>query len=248
MSFVINSHEWAFDHLHPDSHKLLVDSLLERVITALDRGEKIWIGESLQTKVVYQDKDFWTFMSCMPNEICQELSAWLDKAPLYIDEANFPDDLIENSLLSINGSPEIDNIDLSWAHYNNLQGIAVGCIGLQNSGVIKASSKLGATDIHIIKSEVEQLKFWRSAIDLEGNNSDKFRQLSQNAFPNLHFHNNVLSGLDELIGGYVPLRKEIMKYMSIFNDYGEWIFISPPPALKPGELSNNTGTPSNQIK
>ncbi|WP_262112933.1 hypothetical protein [Aeromonas sp. Marseille-Q5825] len=248
MSFVINSDEWTFDNIDQALHQSIIDSFLDRIGTAIDRKEKIWIGENLQKKIVYEDKDFWTFMASMPSEISQECSAWLDRAPLYIDETNFPDELIENSLLAINDAQENDNLDLSWAHYNNLHGVAVGCIGLHESGVFKTSSNLGEVDIHIIGDEKEHLNFWRNAIDIEGNTSDKFRQLSENAFPDLHFHNNVLDGIDDLVGGYFPLRSAIMKYMSILNDHGEWIFTTPPPILRPDEIViNNNLAPTNQI-
>ncbi|MFM5051167.1 hypothetical protein ACEUBW_17265 [Aeromonas veronii] len=248
MSFVINGNEWTFNEVEPDIHKSIIDSFLDRVGIAINRDEKIWIGDDLQKRIVYEEKDFWTFMSEMPTEIVQELSAWLDRAPLYLNEDNFPDELIYSSLITINGQPEEDNIDLSWAHYNNINGIAVGCIGLHNSGIVNTSSTLGEAELHVIKNEHEHLNFWRNAIELEGNNTDKFRALSQNAFPNLYFHEDVLNGLDNLAGGYSPLRKSIMKYMSIFNDYGEWIFTTPPPALSPNERVEKSGAePSNQV-
>lgn len=253
MAFVVDGAEWCFDHWPVDDICDAMNLLLERVQTARDRNETVWIGDELQTRPVLGALDLWSLYSptapvSLPPEIWQELTAWLGAAPRYGDEPNWPAG-IEETLIQVDADPALGNADLAWAHHNVRAGHAVACIGLTRSGPHHTVSSLGSATVHWVMSEATNRAFWRAAIDLEGGNEATLQRLASHAFPDLHFHDELWRGLNHLAGGYFAMRDQIRKYLTALDDFGCWVFTSPPPALSPQDVvASEPGTdPSNQI-
>ena len=253
MAFVVDSSEWQFDGWTAAQVVGAIERLLDRVHIALERGEVVWIGESLQTRLVLNDLDLWSLSSPdapihLPPEVCQELAAWLSSTRRYLDD-EWPPGMEETHLQIGNDEPN-ENEDVAWAHHHVRNRRAVACLGLVRSGVHQTTSALGTVPVLWIVDEVGHREFWRTAIEVEGDNEATLEALGSHAFPNLYFHNGVWNGLQRLGGGYSAQRGEIKKCLGVLSDYGAWIFSCPPPALSPDETGADAttgGMPTNQV-
>lgn len=253
MAFVVDSSEWHFDGWTVAQVVGSIERLLDRVQSARERNETVWIGDSLQTRPVLNDLDLWSLSSRdspihLPQEVCQELAAWLGSARRYLDD-DWPDGLEETELRIGDDEPR-DNEDVAWAHHHVRGDRAVACLGLTRSGVYETSSKLGKVPVHWILDEAGHRGFWRNAIGLEGDDEISLEALGPHAFPDLYFVDGVWQGLHRLGGGYLALRAEIKRCLGVLDDNGVWIFTCPPPALSPNETGADAktgGSPTNQV-
>ncbi|WP_206781652.1 hypothetical protein, partial [Pseudomonas aeruginosa] len=183
----------------------------------------------------------------LPPEIWEELAAWLGRGKCYLDE-DWPDNFPEHSVTHLDNLSIPENMDIDWAHHNTLSGNPVACLSLNRNGIYTTQSNSGSIDIHWITSETDALKFWRSAIDIQGDNDQSLENLSAHAYPYLYFHSEIWHGIHRLTGGYHANRNKIKKHLATLNDFGEWAFTAPPPALSPQEpRGESTERPSNQI-
>jgi len=252
MAFVADGSQWCFDGWHPQEIVDGFEKLLERVSVARDRNETVWIGDDLQTRHVLGALDLWSLFSPiapiqLPAEIGQELAAWLGRAPHYADEKEWPDGLTD-ALIRVDDDAEVQNDDLAWAHHWVRAGRAVACLCLTQSGPHTTVSRQGVATVHWIQSEADHRAFWRSAVDVEGDNQETLERLAPHAFPDLYFHINVWRGVGRFGGGYAAVRGQLRRYLSVLDDHGCWAFTHPPPALHPGEpVLPAAGRPSNQV-
>ena len=94
-----------------------------------------------------------------------------------------------------------------------------------------------------------QREFWRSAIDIEGNNPQAFERHAESAYPDIYFCHGVLRHVDHrLDGGYFANAGLLRRYLDAFNDYGAWALTARPPDLEPVDFGQFvTGTPSRSI-
>jgi hypothetical protein len=252
MAFVIDGAEWRFDGWSADDVARAIDNLLDRVQTAHDRDEIVWIGDDLQTRPMLGELDLWSLRASeapisLPQEIWQELSAWLLSAQRYFDEEEWPDS-IEDIAIEVDGALE-ENPDLAWAHHNVRTGRAVACLGLSRLGPHETRSSRGSVTIHWVQNENSHRDFWRAAIAIEGDNENTLRRLAPHAYPDLHFFEDAWSGLNKLTGGYLALRSEVQRYLAVLDSFGSWVFTAPPPVISPEEITRpeHQGAPSNQI-
>ena len=252
MAFVVDSAEWCFDGWSVSEIADAIDGLLDRVQTARARNETIWIGNDLQTRPVLGVFDLWSLSApsapvTLSTELWQELAAWLVTAPCYLD-GDWPDGMTE-TLMQIGLDPPEENADLAWAHHHVRGGRAVGCLGLKRSGPHETLSSRGHASVHWIQDETTHRAFWRAAIDVEGDNEATLERLAYHAFPDLYFQDGVWRGLGRLAGGYLAVRRQLRRYLSVLDDHGKWAFTFPPPALSPGEVTEleSNAQPSNQV-
>ncbi|MGX4726472.1 hypothetical protein [Pseudomonas corrugata] len=252
MAMVVDGSEWKFDGLDSQQISASLENFLDRIQIALERSEKIWIGENLQTQAVYGDFDLWALRSpdspiTLPSEIWEELAAWLGRDCCYLDE-DWPTNILE-VVTEIDGIPVEENQDVAWAHHNVLAGRAVACLSLNKKSIHTTSSSSGSASVHWVSDEASVRFFWRSAIELEGDSHDTLCRIAPHAYPSLHFHTDVWTGLHRLSGGYLAHRFEVKRHFAIFDDHGNWAFTFPPPALSPSEPmgADPTLSPSNQV-
>lgn len=252
MAMVVDGSEWKFDGWSSQQISSALEKILNRVHIALERAEKVWIGEDLQIQKVLGEFDLWGLKSTespvtLDPEIWEELAAWLGRGSCYLDE-DWPIDMNE-AVTEINDSSVEDNTDIAWAHHNVRAGRAVACLSLNRKGVYSTTSKNGVAKVHWITDEESALQFWRSAIEVEGDTYESLRRLAPHAFPSLYIFPDVWGGLHRLSGGYLAHRNELKRHLAVFDDYGAWAFMCPPPALHPSEpiISNESQAPSNQI-
>ena len=253
MAFVVDGSEWCFDGWSHEEIRNAIDNFLERISIARDRNEVIWIGDNFQTRSVLGDQDLWSLFSpdCpvqLSIDICQELSAWLGMAPLYLDDPSWPDG-VEEALIQVEMEAPAENQDIAWAHHRVRNGSAAACLGLKRSGPHLTKSDLGEATLYWVQDENTHRAFWRSAIKFEGDDEAALERLSPHAFPDLYFHSDVWRGLSRLAGGYLSHRSEVQRYLATLDEFGKWAFTFPPPALRPGEPAgpNPKAQPSNQI-
>ncbi|CAJ0849122.1 hypothetical protein AMST5_00079 [freshwater sediment metagenome] len=252
MSFVVDGTQWRFDDLSPHEIGASIERLLDRVSTALDRNEIVWIGDDLQTRSVLYNLDLWSLFSpeapiSLSAELAQELAAWLGRAPRYADEVEWPEGL-DDILIRVDDD-ETESADIAWAHHHVRAGRPVACLGVTKPGPRKTESSHGNAIVHWVVDEATHRAFWRSAIEVEGDNEDTVQRIAPHAFPDLYFHDGVWDGLKHLAGGYYALSSEIRRYFAVLDDHGKWAFTCPPPALSPGEAADPsvTSSPPNQI-
>jgi hypothetical protein len=182
----------------------------------------------------------------LPPELWQELAAWLTKARCYLDEDEWPAGFSETMIAVEEGKPT-DNPDLAWAHHHVRNGRAVACLSLVRRGPHPTWSSLGTAVVHWVKEEEDSKKFWRNAIILEGDREDTIVRLAVHAYPDLFFCGETWEGLRRLASGYLAIRAEIQRYLSVFNDAGRWAFTFPPPALTEDVHSESNQKPSAQL-
>lgn len=253
MAFVVDGSEWVFDDWSKAEICDALDRILQRVNVARSRGEKVWIGDELQHRKVLGDLSIWEWYISpdadknLPPELWQELSAWINSAPHYLDEEVWPEGMTETSIVVNDGSPS-DNPDLAWAHHNIRAGNHVGCLCLREEGLIKTISVYGSVVIHRINSESGHRNFWREYIQ-ENDSLHILEKFSSNAFPDLFFYAGVWQGAGKLKGGYNAMRHEIRRYLALLDDQGHWTFTYPPPALDPNDMVQPVANtkPSNQL-
>ncbi|MDR3479745.1 MAG: hypothetical protein P4L91_03435 [Burkholderiaceae bacterium] len=253
MAFVVNGAEWRFDGWSRTDIINSIEKVLDRIMVARERNEKIWIGDDFQTRPMLDVQDLWgLFFSedsiLLPRELGHEVAAWLARAPRYADE-NLPEGMLEAIEIGVDTEPQEVNIDLAWAHHNVRTGFAVACLGITRSGIHKTKSSIAEVPVHWVHDETSNRCFWRDAIDVEHDSAETLERLSSHAFPDLYFPPGVWHGLNDLSNGYLPLRIEIRKYLAVLNDYGYWIFTFPPPALDPNDTVEHdvNAHPTNQI-
>lgn len=254
MAFVVDGSEWCFDGWNETEVVDAIENMLDRIHTARERDEIVWIGDDLQTRLVVDNLDLWSLSSPaapihIPTEVRQELAAWLGTAPRYLDEEQWPAGMTE-ILIQIGTESALENEDVAWAHHHIRAGRAVACLGLRRSGPHETISSLDAVTVHWVSDESSHRRFWRAAIDLEGDDEASLERISPHAFPDLHFIDGVWQGMQRLAGGYLSLRGEIKRYLGVLDDYGAWVFTCSPPALSPNETGGDAttgGSPTNQV-
>ena len=255
MSFVVDGSQWQFDGMTDIEITYYIERMLERVHTALDRNEVIWIGDDLQSRPVLGDLDIWSLFSpgqtlhfC--HEIRHELAAWLGRAPRYADADRDEWPLgFDEFEIRVNSGLAVENADVAWAHHHVRAGRAVACLSIKQSGPQITESSHGNVTVHWVVDEVSHRAFWREAIVVEGDNETTIQRLASHAFPDLYFYEDVWGGLKDLDGSYYVLSKEIRRYLTVLDDYGKWAFTAPSPALRPEEAADREAisSPSNQL-
>ena len=249
----MDSAEWSFDGWPEGKVADAIEHLINCVWTARDRDEVVWIGDDLQTRSVLEDWNLWSLFSPdapirLSPELRQELAAWLGSAPHYLDEERWPTGMEETFIKVDQNLPE-ENSDQAWAHHHVRSGRPVACLSLRRSGPHTTASALGSATVHWIVDESTHRAFWRDAIEVERGGTEALERLSPHAFPDLHFHTAVWQGLNSFAGGYLAVRRELQRYLTVLDQHGVWAFTFPPPALALGEAAGSDPSvlPSNQI-
>jgi len=246
MAFVIDGSQWAFDGLSEFEVTRALETILERLATAAERGERVSVGEDLQTRHVLAELSIWSLWSAdspvkLSFELRQELSAHLMRASCYLDEQEWPDGLVDPEV-SIGGSASACNVDVAWAHHSVLNGRAIACIGWKRKGKLQTRSSAGLVEVHFVADEPSHVAFFRHAIDIERDTEESLQRFAPHAFPDLFFLDGVWRGLSHFEGGYQEVRQELRRTLAVLNDHGQWIFSAPPPALT--EDDRHPGDPS----
>lgn len=254
MSFVIDSSEWNFNGLDAQSVTLKLEQLLERVSVANERGEDIYIGADLQSQPVCDDMDLWSYlfhdsMEILDRGIIDELSAFLNSANFYEDvPAIWPKGFTDEVVLDENGVQL--NLDIAFAHFNVLSQKPFACITLNNTQSLKTISSLGTIEIQLINNEDSHKNFWRiTALNILRDTAKNLEFLSPHSYPNLLFLDGVWDGVKNFEGGYARVNKALQKYLAGLDDFGCWMFTTPPPATHPSDtIRAQEGTlPTNEL-
>jgi hypothetical protein len=252
VSFVVDGAEWNFDGWPAEEVSSAISALISRVWIARDRNETVWIGDDLQTRAVMGGCDLWTLFSPaapirLSIELAQELAAWLGAAPRYLEEPWPPE--MQEILIQVDENLPAENVDQAWAHHHVRTGCAIACLGLKRFGPHRTASNQGMATVHWIINEKTNRDFWRDAIDLEGGSAETLERLAPHAYPDLFFFLGVWQGLKRFAGGYLAIRSELQRYLTVLDDHGAWSFTFPPPALEINDARPpDTGArPSNQI-
>lgn len=251
MAFVVDSAEWCFDGWSEFEAIGAVESLLDRISQAGARGEKVWIGQGLQTRLVLGGADLWSLRSPdspikFSPEIWQELTAWLTN-PAYYEEAEQPLG-VEVIDIEVGQNLPASNPDAAWAHHHVRTGYPMGCFGLRRRGKHLTTTAYGIATLHWITDESEHREFWRDSIIILGGGKEVLRERAPHAYPDLYFPATAWGGLNDL-SSYLALRQEIWKYLGVLDDSAHWVFTFPPPALIKGEPAgpDRTAAPSQQV-
>lgn len=251
MSFVVDAGDWVLDGRDRQSFETAIEALLERVAVSAQRGERIWIGDDLQTRPLLDDRTLWQLSDSdcelgLAPEVWQEIAAWLGSAPRYLDEEVWPEGF-EDQLVSIGGEGSTENADVAWVLCWRLSRKDMACIGLFRSGSYSVSSRRGQTTVSWINSDDDQRKFWIEAIERDGSVSALDRYAA-NAFPQIFFSSQVWLGIRALAGGYTHIASRITEVLSVLDRHGKWIFTASPPSLVASDsVSVVGGTPTNQL-
>ena len=253
MNYVVNAAEWDFNGLTPSQISDKMEVALAFIEDEGARGRAVAIGDDFQTRPMYGGKALWDLFSPdiglqLGKELADELAAWLDRAPFYLDSAQWPVGF-GGSPISIDGAAAVQNEDVEWAHFSVLAGEPVACLTINDPAVKETVSGTGKSNVHFVSNKKTRLKFWREAIDVVGDTLDNLIRLSPSAFPDLYFHDGSLRGASGLSGGYLGNRLALRKTLAALNDWGSWTFIHPPPAKTPLERSDPdlNARPTNQL-
>lgn len=252
MTFVVDGSEWRFDDFDSDQIIAKFDSFLALLQVARDRNETVLIGDDFQYRPMLGELDLWSLKSPassvqLPEEIWQELTAWLNSAGRYADLPDWPAGL-EHTDIAVNNEAPVDNIDLAWVHHSVRAGAEIGLLGLERDGEFTTTSSLGQAAVWWVAAEAAHKDFWRAVLHRRAATVVNLGELAPHAFPNLLFARGAVDGVRHLAGGYVAISQTVQKYLAVLDDFGYWAFTFPPPALSFGEPAgpNADARPSDQ--
>lgn len=234
MAFVVDGSEWCFDGWSAEDIDAAFGVLLSRVEVARSRGERVWVGDDLQTQSVLGELSVWDLWSPdtpvqLPVELHQELAAFLGAAHRYLDEEDWPPGM-DDTQVRIDDDPAVENVDVAWAHHHIRAGRAVACLGLHRSGVYKTETTGGVAVVHWVTDEQGHRDFFRAAISVEHDSEETLQRFAPHAYPDIYFLAEVWRGLSDFEGGYTAVRQELQRHLAIYDDHGRWVFTAPPPA------------------
>lgn len=252
MTFIVDGHDWKFDGLASEQISAEIDSALEFVAILTDRDQRVLIGDDFQTRKMMGDLGLWDLFSHqspieLSGEVLQELAAWLGTNPLYTSEDDWPEEL--DAVIKIGDDLPIQNADVAWAHHHIRTRRATACFSLRRNGCIPTQTTNGTATVHFLKNEKLRTAFWRDAIILEGDTAAALVNRCEKAYPNLYFHDAVISAVMQLHGGYNASRHLVREALATLDDHSGWIFSRPPPTLSFNEAYDATADdrPTNQI-
>lgn len=253
MSFVIDGSEWCFDGWSAEEIDHRLGGLVDRIDVARSRGERVWIGDDLQTRHVMGDLSVWDLWSPdspveLPRELRQELAATLGRAHLYLDESSWPEGIIDCTEIAVGCELVWENPDVAWAHHHTRAGRAVACLGLRRRGIHPTRSAAGVVDVHWVVDESGHRGFFRAAILVERDTEETLERLAPHAFPDLFFLEGVWRGLADFEGGYTSVRNELRRHLALYDDMGAWAFTAPPPLESMSDTRSTTeGGPDQRL-
>lgn len=234
MATVIDSTNWPNNGWTSPQLASALEDFLERLDRAFEARETVWVGDDLQTQIVYNELDLWSLRDPgsplkIDDNIWQELAAALGQTQRYVDENDWPPGF-DDFTISVNGGVPTLNPDVAWAHHSVISGTAVACLGLTLKGVFPTTSARGTLSLHWTGDAKSCSLFWREAIDVERDSPGTLERLAPYAYPGLYFPSGVWHGLGNFNGGYYANSVELRRYLGILSDDGAWAFTSPPPA------------------
>lgn len=235
MSFVIDGSEWRFDGLSSVDFENAVQALMERMERVTARGETLWFGHNFQLRPMLADRSLWQLFDedeklFLSREIQHELAAQINHLNCYEDqhEDQWPPHFEDMSSIGVGGEKPSENLDVLWAHLSALARRATGCLGHARAGRIDTQSQHGAIAVHWVGDATCHAKFWRDAIELEGDSIRTLERLAPHAYPNLYFPETVWKGCNDFNGGYYSQSSELRRYLAALDDFGSWIFTASP--------------------
>lgn len=252
MTFIVDGQDWNFDGLSDDQVRAEIDTALEFVAISCTRDQRVLIGDDFQTRKMKGPFGLWELLGpdapiAVSGEVLQELAAWLAPNPLYTIRDDWPEQL--DDVVAIGDNPPVENTDVAWAHHHNRACRATACFSLKRDGCIATETTHGISNVHFVRSEKQRAEFWREAIVLEGDTYDTLIRSHEKAYPNLYFHNAVLSAVTQLDGGYDASRHLVREALATLDDHAGWIFSRPPPTISIDEAYDATSDrrPTNQV-
>lgn len=253
MSFVVNGAEWHFDHAVADEIQRKIERFLGFVEETMALGQTIQIGDDFQTRPMRGELALWELLACdadviLPGELRQEMAAWLGRVELYLDEVDWPAG-VDDTIVAIGGAASVSNPDVAWVHHKIRAGIPAACVTLGQARVLDTVTAQGGVSVRFVCDDLSRREFWRQAVILEGDDAASLQRHAAQAYPNLHFAEGALEGLDRLSGGYLAARYEVQRTFAALDAGGAWAFTCPPPALAPGEAPppDPDARPTNQL-
>lgn len=253
MAFIVNGADWRFDGMSNEDVVDRIDGFLGFVEISREREETLEVGDDFQCRTMFGDLTLWEMLGACSDltfsmELRQEMAAWLGRTGYYLDWGDWPNgaDVIE---IEIADDSECENADVAWVHHCVRNGMIAACVSLQEGGQVETKTRLGTATLHFVRDEGSRKAFWREAITLDGDNADSLIRHASHAFPNIHFVESALENVNRLAGGYLASRGLVKDALASLDDWGKWVFTSPPPAMTPAECpnANDGGVPSNQL-
>jgi len=254
MSFVIDSSDWDFAGLSGQEIANILDTFLARLCTATERGEDFFFGSDLQCKKVFCGMDLWTFLSSPEAEnidkgIKDELVSYINRGYFYEEMENlWPPLFLKENVTDSTG--EDVGLDYAFVYFNLLNNTPFACISLRDKSKLPAFSIYGTQEIYFVNSEKSNRTFWReSALSTVRDTKENLHLLSSHLYPDLYFCTGVWDGIDSFEGGYSSVYQKLKRHLEIFNDYGYWIFSTPPPAVHISDtiISTSDQRPTNEL-
>lgn len=254
MSFVIDSSDWCFEGLSNSKITEILELFLERLALAKEREEPFFFGNDIQIKKVCGDMDLWTYLYSEKSvdidiDIKNELIGYFNTGSFYEDiESSWPPYFLEEIVTDFFGNAV--HLDYSFVYYNLINHIPFACLSLFEKQQFQMTSIHGQAEVYFVNSEESNRIFWRKyALQVARDTKHNLQILSKHLYPNLYFHNDIWDGINSFEGGYSAVYVKLQKYLAIFNDYGKWIFMTPPPAIHHSDTVVPTldVTPTNEL-
>lgn len=245
MALLIDSESFDFNNMDVRSVSTILENFLECLSFVVDRGEGFLFCNSLQSKKVYEEMDLWTFlysdlMQGLNREVIDEIASYFNTGTYYEDDStlwppSFMDDVV-------NDEQGIETcLNYSFVHHNNINRIPFACLSLSPKSKIKLVCSHGNSTLYFINSHIESIDYWRNeALDVLRDNQHSLEIIAPHAYPDLYFKDGVWGEVNNFSGGYAAVYNILKKYLSILNDHGAWVFITPPPQTHP----TDTATPA----
>jgi hypothetical protein len=221
---VLDDTQWSAVTLSQEVLVAGIESLLERLRIAHDRGESVTTCAEYFSIICSPGVTVLDLMydeTLLSKDLRLELIRRLDKAH------RIPDADLEHLEVEFAGGASVFSPSLAWAHALLGARRAVGCLtptfSLRRGPIVVFVCDVPRF-VHFLPDEMSHVTFFRHAIELEGGDEGALRRLASSAFPRLRWATDVFRGLRDFSRPFVDMRDDLVRVFSVLSDHGASVF------------------------
>lgn len=251
MDFVIEESSWAWDGSEPAAYLERVESLLDRLDVARERGEVFMASGELLAQRLVGERSLADLLwgedeaIGLSHDLRERLTVLLGPLLFWDEDGVYPGLDVE-----IEGV-EVFSPSAAYAHARVGAGDATACLPLP--GIWRGPQAVfvdgRGESVHFVTDEATHRGFFRGQIaarKVEG----AVEPLAPHAFPDTYFVDGVWRGLRDFEGGYTRVRDDLLSFLECFDDNAGWIYSDITGRLTRDEMAPPQGAPqaiSNKI-
>lgn len=225
MDFVLEESSWAWDGREPAAYIERVESLLDRLDAACERGEVFMASGELLAQRLAGERSLADLLwgddevIALPHDLRERLAVLLGPLRFWDEDGIYP------GLDVVIGGVEVFSPSAAYAHARVGAGDATACLPLPGIWRGPQAVIVGerSESVHFVSDEATHRGFFRDQIaarKIEG----AVEPLAPHAFPDTYFVDDVWRGLRDFEGGYTRVREDLLDFLARFDDHAGWIY------------------------